>query len=223
MRVIKRSTEEYILLALCLAGTIGIFPFAIYRYINSQWLLSSIDAVLVLGVVVIGVYVWKSRKIRSASIVLTLFYMIGMVAVIYVEGPALIYWTYPTMTAAYFLLRPKEAAIVNLFALVILIPVLGAELETIVLSSFLVTIFLNNIFAFIFANRMQMQHEELTRQATRDSLTGIGNRRLFDEKVRECVALRQRKQQKTTLIILDIDHFKKINDTFGHVIYGPAL
>ena len=186
------------------------------RYMKAQWLAGTIDAVLVVGVIVIGLYVWKTRRIRLASVTLTLFYMSGMVATIYVSGPVLIYWAFPTMTAAYFLLKPNEAAIVNMIAIAVLIPALFSELETIIFYSFLMTIVLNNVFSYIFSSRMQKQHEELEQLATIDSLTGIYNRRLFDERIRESVASRKRHNEISSLISLDIDHFKKINDTFGH-------
>lgn len=212
----KRSNEEYILLALCVAGVFGITPFAVLRISQAQWLLGIIDSLLVVGVIFIGVYVWKHSKVRVPSIILTFFYMLGMIAVIYVKGSTLIYWAFPTMTAAYFLIKPKEAAILNVFAMILLIPALTAFMQAIEMSSFLVTLILNNIFSFIFAQRMQLHHENLALQATRDPLTGAGNRRLFDEKISHIVALCKRIKGAACLIMLDIDHFKHINDNYGH-------
>jgi diguanylate cyclase (GGDEF)-like protein len=64
---------------------------------------------------------------------------------------------------------------------------------------------------------MQLHHDQLAVQATMDSLTGAGNRRLFDETITQSVLMRNRDQTPSSLIMLDIDHFKKINDRFGHV------
>ncbi len=213
----KRSKEEYTLLALCAAGIVGITPFAILRLIQQQWLLALIDVVLVAGVIMLGLHVWHSRKVRIPSIILTLFYMSGTILAIYVSGTALIYWAFPATIAAYFLLRPKEAALVNGLAILSLVPAMLIHMEYLEIASLLVTLVLNNIFSFIFARNMYLHHQELELQATRDSLTGAGNRRLFDEKIRECLALYKRHQESTVLVMLDIDHFKKINDDFGHV------
>ena len=213
----KRSKEEYTLLALCAAGIVGISPFAILRIIQQQWLLALIDLVLVAGVVMVGLHVWRSRRVRIPSIILTLFYMSGTILAIYASGTALIFWAFPATIAAYFLLRPKEAALVNGLAILSLIPALVMHMEYLEIASLLVTLVLNNIFSFIFARNMHLHHQELELQATRDSLTGAANRRLFDEKIRECLVLNKRYPESTVLIMLDIDHFKSINDEFGHV------
>jgi diguanylate cyclase (GGDEF)-like protein len=58
--------------------------------------------------------------------------------------------------------------------------------------------------------------KELRQQATTDALTGLSNRRVFMERLEQEVARSQRHGPMPTLLILDIDHFKKINDKHGH-------
>lgn len=58
--------------------------------------------------------------------------------------------------------------------------------------------------------------KELRQQATTDALTGLSNRRAFMERLENEVARAQRHGPMPTLMILDIDLFKKINDKFGH-------
>jgi two-component system cell cycle response regulator len=57
---------------------------------------------------------------------------------------------------------------------------------------------------------------EIERLATRDSLTGLANRRLFDESLNREVARAQRLDAALSLLVLDVDHFKQVNDTYGH-------
>jgi diguanylate cyclase (GGDEF)-like protein len=57
---------------------------------------------------------------------------------------------------------------------------------------------------------------ENERLATRDSLTGLANRRLFDESLQREVARAQRLGAPLSLLVLDVDHFKQVNDTYGH-------
>ncbi|MFW2373387.1 MAG: GGDEF domain-containing protein [Gammaproteobacteria bacterium] len=212
----KRTFKEYILLAVPTVGMIGVFPFVILQFIRSQWLMGTVDAAIVLGFGLVALYVWMTRKVRIPSIVLTVFTLCATVAVIYINGPSLIYWAFPTMTAAYFLLKPGEAATANMLALFVLIPVISMNLEYLEFVSILITIILNNIFSYVFSINMQEHQEKLVTQATRDALTGAGNRRLFDEDARESIAFLKRSEVTTTLILLDIDHFKNINDAFGH-------
>jgi diguanylate cyclase (GGDEF)-like protein/PAS domain S-box-containing protein/putative nucleotidyltransferase with HDIG domain len=64
--------------------------------------------------------------------------------------------------------------------------------------------------------RVQKQNEELQRLATRDALTGCLNRRAFHEQLASLFALCKRQQQPLSAVMLDIDHFKAVNDTYGH-------
>lgn len=74
------------------------------------------------------------------------------------------------------------------------------------------------------ANReLQIQLEEnerlraqLQEQAIRDPLTGVFNRRYFTEALESETARAARENTSFSLIILDVDHFKKVNDTYGH-------
>ncbi|NTY02564.1 diguanylate cyclase [Deinococcus sp. JMULE3] len=61
------------------------------------------------------------------------------------------------------------------------------------------------------AANAQLAHLSLT-----DALTGLANRRAFDTQYEQALALAQRSARPTTLIMADIDHFKRYNDALGH-------
>lgn len=56
-----------------------------------------------------------------------------------------------------------------------------------------------------------------------DPLTGLANRRYFDERLKETISLSTRNSKPLSLIMTDIDQFKKVNDTFGHDIGDTVL
>ena len=58
--------------------------------------------------------------------------------------------------------------------------------------------------------------EKKVAEARTDVLTGLANRRAFDDKVAACCAEFQKSRRPFSLILGDIDHFKKFNDTHGH-------
>jgi diguanylate cyclase (GGDEF)-like protein len=58
--------------------------------------------------------------------------------------------------------------------------------------------------------------QELKRQASQDSLTGLKNRRRFEEDLRAELARSHRYGVTGALLMLDLDHFKQVNDTLGH-------
>jgi diguanylate cyclase (GGDEF)-like protein len=58
--------------------------------------------------------------------------------------------------------------------------------------------------------------QALAEASVRDFLTGLHNRRFFYESAQKCFASAQRGQITIALAMVDIDHFKKLNDTHGH-------
>jgi diguanylate cyclase (GGDEF)-like protein len=63
----------------------------------------------------------------------------------------------------------------------------------------------------------------LERQATIDGLTGIPNHRHFQDLLDKELARHQRAGKKLSLLLMDIDHFKKFNDTYGHPVGDEVL
>lgn len=70
---------------------------------------------------------------------------------------------------------------------------------------------------------MEQDTKNLETMAMTDPLTGLFNRRGFDEYMKKKVAEFMNGGEKLSLLMLDIDHFKKVNDTFGHRIGDQAL
>lgn len=56
-----------------------------------------------------------------------------------------------------------------------------------------------------------------------DALTGLANRRAFDERVAVCLAESSAAQAQACLIVTDVDHFKRINDSYGHAFGDRVL
>jgi diguanylate cyclase (GGDEF)-like protein len=72
-----------------------------------------------------------------------------------------------------------------------------------------------------------LREERLLRRlyesSTRDALTGAYNRLHFDERLRAEVAFAARHASDASLVLLDIDHFKRVNDTYGHQVGDIVL
>jgi diguanylate cyclase (GGDEF)-like protein len=71
--------------------------------------------------------------------------------------------------------------------------------------------------------RIQQQAEQLREQSIRDSLTGLYNRRALNECGLELYAQAERYHQPLSVMICDIDHFKRINDTFSHTVGDQVI
>ncbi len=75
----------------------------------------------------------------------------------------------------------------------------------------------NSLFNFSFQafQTMSLQNE-LSRLAKTDGLTGLYNHRMFQERLSEEILRAERYKRTVFLLMIDIDHFKNINDTYGH-------
>lgn len=71
--------------------------------------------------------------------------------------------------------------------------------------------------------RLFLAQRHLREQALRDPLTGLGNRRYFDERANSAMALTGRHKRPLTALMVDIDHFKRINDELGHAAGDDVL
>ncbi len=66
-------------------------------------------------------------------------------------------------------------------------------------------------------------NDELTQQATHDTLTGLPNRKLFNDRLHQAVSLACRAHSNMALMFVDLDRFKWVNDTFGHAAGDELL
>jgi len=63
----------------------------------------------------------------------------------------------------------------------------------------------------------------ITQQANRDFLTGLYNRRYFYEAMGEYLEQIRESGEKFAVAMIDIDHFKKVNDTYGHDVGDKVI
>ncbi len=79
------------------------------------------------------------------------------------------------------------------------------------------------IMKFIVGDDIEMKyHEEVYRLMTTDGLTQLHNKRYFDEMLDKEVARAKRYKRTFSLLVFDIDHFKRVNDKLGHLA-GDAI
>jgi diguanylate cyclase len=71
--------------------------------------------------------------------------------------------------------------------------------------------------------QLRQNLDEVKREAMTDALTGIANRKLFDLMLREAAAQAMESGEKLCLAMVDIDFFKKFNDTYGHPMGDQVL
>ncbi|HEX2040445.1 MAG TPA: diguanylate cyclase, partial [Acidimicrobiales bacterium] len=72
-------------------------------------------------------------------------------------------------------------------------------------------------------DELRRRNEELDRLARHDTLTGLHNRRHLEEHLHGMVVGSMRRKQAVGVLLIDVDHFKQINDTYGHSVGDEVL
>lgn len=79
------------------------------------------------------------------------------------------------------------------------------------------------IFVHLYETRRAAAYEQLERQAQTDALTGVASRGSFQQALERSILDAERTTLPMVLVIMDVDHFKRVNDTWGHDAGDQAL
>ncbi len=124
------------------------------------------------------------------------------------------YWLYASGVANYYILDRRPALLVNVLAC--LMAVVFAFDDPTYVVRYCAAFAMINIFLYTFAVQLEKKNDELDRMLTIDPLTRVGNRTAMDEALTRVRNLFDRYGTPATVIMIDLDHFKAINDTLGH-------
>jgi diguanylate cyclase (GGDEF)-like protein len=219
----NRSVEENILLYLSALVVVCILPFVFIRIDGGDYLLALWNGVLTSTMAFLFVYVYRTRKVKIAGVFLSMAFLTGSVITTHLKGVGQIYWAFPAFVATFYMMNPRGALLMCVIALVLIIPVLIPVLDSITTIIACVSLLLNIVFAFVFALMTSNQRKKLTVLSTTDPLTGAFNRRVMNDRLASIYGIFQRSSLASTLLIIDIDHFKSVNDTHGHYVGDQIL
>jgi diguanylate cyclase (GGDEF)-like protein len=183
----------------------------------------SVDLVIITGFTFLGVSVLRPRRVRFASLSIAILCVVGVLTTVYIRGEQQIFWAYPALLATFYLAKPGEAVLISTLTIVALVPALVPKMDGIMMMTTFVTLIATSVFAYAFAFLSRGQRDQLLQLARKDPLTGAGNRRALDEKLAEVCAARARSSTPSSLVLIDIDNFKEINDEFGHAVGDQIL
>ncbi|MBU1309876.1 MAG: GGDEF domain-containing protein [Gammaproteobacteria bacterium] len=222
--MLKRLQDDFYLAMLTLVGAmivLCITPYGIYRLYTGNYIVGIADLVMVLCAIIATRMAWRSGDTVKPGLFMALVFCAGAVLVCINLGIDGLFWVYPFLVFIFFLVSPLKAFVLLIVMLACLLLFANLQPGLVFASrfqmvSFVVTTTITSIFAFIFAYRTQLQRRELKRLATTDSLTGAANRRTLNDQLAVAINEHQRFGRPYGLILLDLDHFKQINDNYGH-------
>ena len=191
------------------------------RQPDRRWIFLALVVVTMLGETFLT-YTWPSLYFRIVLISLVVLIFSGY-------GISAIYRSQDSVTGPEHLV----AIVLGAAIVVLLLRIVATPVST---ATFLTTSSVMQGIVFTYASLMpviatlgfllmcgERLNKDLTRLATLDPLTGVFNRRTMTELANKAIAASKRHGYALSLLILDIDHFKRINDQFGHEAGDLAL
>jgi len=197
--------------------------FAVFRLLTGHLVAAGLNALisgLVLGAVA---YVITTGRNQPAGVAFVLVITLGAFFSTLLVGTTGLSWSFLAFWINFVLTDRRIALAANLMMLLLISFVTSAFDSTLALATYLITGLMITVFGFIFAARLNSQQTQLERMASRDPLTNAGNRRSLQQDLLAAVADFQSTQSPYVLMMLDLDHFKVLNDRYGHEAGDKAL
>ncbi|MDF3126739.1 GGDEF domain-containing protein [Rheinheimera sp. 1928-s] len=222
--MLQRLKDNFHLSMITLVGVIAsctLLPYALYRLATGSYLVGIVD-MLMIAVSTVSVWMaWRTGDTEKPGFLMAAVFCFGAVLVCMKLGQDVLFWIYPLMVFIFFLVAPIKALLLLLLMVSAIVSLHFAEQSSIFnngfqLLAFITTTLITSIFAYIFAYRTHLQRQELRHLATTDPLTGAATRHSLTDELTAAIEQYQQKNSVSGLMLLDLDHFKRINDNFGH-------
>ena len=219
----KQDPGELVFRRVCLFSLFFFIPFAFIEFYNGRVLTGAVEFLLVALIVVDLVsaqFLNTTMMPRAAIIVIA-----GLIDyyIISSRGMIGIYWAYPLVICLHLALRQRPALVLNALYLAGLVPLAWGAVGPEETARIGATLFLTSTFAYLFSSTVRKQRRLLEEQIVTDSLTGAYNRHHLDRRLAETIEQHKRYGHPASMVIFDIDHFKRINDRFGHQVGDRTL
>lgn len=215
--------RELIFYWFAVSGTLSLTPFIAYAFYEGNLVLGLTTLCIVLVFVVDAVFMQLGKKPPVPPILVFIPIIASLCIAIVVSGIIGVLWSYPALMLLQFVL---SRWIANLLSLVMIAVISGLScwyLGAPITLRVLVTLLLTLVFANVFMSIMLELQRRLQNRAIVDPLTGIYNRRHFENCLDVEIDRLARSGRPTSLLFLDIDHFKSINDDHGHTTGDEVL
>ncbi len=203
---------------LMVIGSLVLWPFALYHIIAGNFFMMTIVGGLALLATANAIQIQRKEVAPPLLMLITsvLSSITALLAAFHLKLAG-IFWVYPALIFNYSLVGTRVAVWVNITLCVSVLYYVGIWADWPQWQRIAVTMAATASFGHIFSSNIDRQKQALLAMATIDPLTGVRNRHELQLELLKACGQQTRSGTPVTLLVLDIDFFKKINDTHGHI------
>ena len=204
-------------IGIALIVLIAITPFSLNNILQERYFIAIGSLLVTLTCLYIGISSYIG-KYNSTIILLTwtpivcVFYAFSFIE----QGFYVTYWSYPAILTFCFMLPMRKAIFATVCFLCTAYVISWPSIELGIFTRYAMTTISVAAFSWMFIGVIDKQKRVLVESTQTDSLTGLLNRASLPSRLDSHIALNRKLGTAATLATIDIDHFKKINDGFGH-------
>lgn len=197
--------------------------FSVWLAFNRHWGWALGSAAAVPAVIACALIYRPAPRMGAAGLLLCIAHIAGCLIAAWLLGTKALPWSYLALMANFFLVRQSLATPANalLVAGLIAMPQLLRGPPPDLQALAVITLIFG--FGYRFSRRLQGDHTRLEQLASLDALTGIPNRRALERALQQQINGARESRFRQALVVLDIDHFKEVNDCHGHAAGDAAL
>lgn len=209
---------------LTLAYLIGIVPFAALNFIQGNMLIGTLISVICCNLLYIDISIIRTKKYNSnvTFVVLMPIVYFLLYTLVIDKGILGILWSFPTVVIVNFIMHQRQAMAANMLILLVLSPAMVQTFDYAIVLRMFASLTIVGVLASLFVNIINEQQDKLHQLAITDPLTGLLNRLTLEENITLAIEQHNRILNPMTIVSIDIDHFKSINDQHGHD-YGDQV
>jgi diguanylate cyclase (GGDEF)-like protein len=208
---------------LCGMAAVLLSPFCILHVVAGHWTMASVNFVLI---VVLWVNAWALRQGRRPPVpfwALACLLIGGICASVLLQGVAGVLWAFPALIMCFFLLPRRLAMALNLVLVAVVTTAsavsIGTPLALRVFAAMALVLPMINVVLNVIGDLQR----NLVEQAITDPLTGAYNRRHLQSHLQQLVVPAEAARPTDSLLAIDVDHFKQVNDRYGHAAGDAVL
>jgi diguanylate cyclase (GGDEF)-like protein len=215
----RRGAYRYVLLLLAVI----LLPIVAHNIYIRQ-ILPAAGALLLLGIFMVNILLLSVNReaFLSPPVVLLLSITLVMLSLYYGQNYNL-YLLFPLLVGLPVLLKTRWAVFLGVLSGLLVAPVVLTQYDRTTVAAIGISMGLTWLVSAWLVFAMTAQSRRLRDMAITDSLTGAFNRRYLELQTVKALEDWERYQRPVSLLLLDMDHFKGVNDKFGHAIGDAAL